>query len=57
MKTIHCYKCQTYLGDIRDAKLKKDMYHVCGKCVRLEQYARKNTGHGYDFLKGIFKNG
>jgi hypothetical protein len=31
-RDIHCHKCQTYLGVIRDAKLRKDIVHVCGPC-------------------------
>lgn len=32
-REIHCKKCRTYLGTIRDAILRKDMVCYCGKCV------------------------
>jgi hypothetical protein len=31
-RDIHCHKCHVYLGVIRDAKLRKDIVHVCGTC-------------------------
>jgi hypothetical protein len=58
MRQIHCYKCGGFLGEIRDAKLKKDMYHVCGKCVRTERtnnMAKNYENPAENFFKGVFK--
>ena len=58
-RELHCYKCGGYLGEVRDATLKKDMYHVCGKCVRIEHAARsaRQQYDGNDFLESIFNFG
>ncbi len=31
-KTIYCKGCNTYLGEIRDAKLKKGIVYLCSNC-------------------------
>jgi len=49
---IQCYKCGKNLGEIRDATLRKNIYHICYEC------AAKNNKPDYDvpdFFKGLFK--
>lgn len=31
-REIYCYECDTYLGVIRDAKLKRGMVFLCADC-------------------------
>ena len=31
-KKISCSCCSKYLGEIRDARLRKGIYHLCGDC-------------------------
>lgn len=31
---IRCYKCGLYLGEIRDATLRKNIWHICEGCAR-----------------------
>ena len=52
LREINCYKCQAYLGEIRDAKLRKDILFVCGKCVRPK--LNKENDETVDMLKGLF---
>jgi protein-arginine kinase activator protein McsA len=53
-KDIHCYKCSKYLGVIRDAKLHKDMYYICGSCARPKSKRSEEYNEVPDFLKDIF---
>jgi len=48
--TIHCVKCGTYCGEIRDASLKKGLKYICGSC-----YANGKTDAIPDFFKEIFR--
>ena len=52
LREINCYKCQAYLGEIRNAKLRKDILFVCGKCVRPK--LNKENDETVDMLKGLF---
>ena len=36
-REIRCYECDIYLGCIRDAKLKKNIYFVCYECASNKQ--------------------
>jgi RNase P subunit RPR2 len=56
---IYCSGCSTYLGIIRDAKLRKGIVFLCKNCgtkrVALEMQ-RKTGGSGMDELFGaLFK--
>jgi hypothetical protein len=33
MRKIYCYTCKEFLGEIRDATLRKDIKYQCGKCA------------------------
>lgn len=35
-RKVHCYKCGKYLGEIRDATLRKNIYHICEFCASVE---------------------
>ena len=49
-KRIECYKCGKFLGIIRDGLLHKDLYYICGKCVR--PVRQKSVMP--DFMKEVF---
>ena len=58
-RKIYCAGCDTYLGIIRDAKLRKDVKFLCENCeikrVALEMQ-RKTAGSGMDEIFGaLFK--
>ena len=48
---IYCSECGTYCGEIRDAKLRKNLKFVCNGC----HTAREKTDIP-DFLHGLFRN-
>lgn len=53
MKFINCKKCKKYLGEIRDATLRKGVVYMCEQCSRTEP-----QGQGDDilkFMKGFMK--
>lgn len=52
-RQIHCKKCSCYLGEIRDAKLKKGIVNICGKCY--DEKIEKPINYDSDF-GGIFKD-
>jgi RNase P subunit RPR2 len=54
---VYCSKCNVYLGEIRDARLRKDIVMLCGKCnAKMKaQESVGNYGDVPDFLKGLFK--
>jgi hypothetical protein len=43
-RQIYCIKCKKYLGEIRDAKLHKEINYICKKCLeneeRFERFAK-----------------
>lgn len=46
-RAIECSRCHTYLGEIRDAQLKKGMVHMCDSCdtaYRSLEMAHKYAG-------------
>jgi len=49
-KLLYCAKCRTYLGEVRYATLKKNIVHMCGKCM--EEITGLNN-----FMNGIFGQG
>lgn len=60
-RTIHCQDCNKYLGEIRDAKLRKGIRHYCEDCDRRNRAARRLSeaaGQGRnplgDMLAGIW---
>lgn len=34
MRKIHCHLCGKYLGDIRDATLRKGTKYICEECTK-----------------------
>jgi len=62
-KIIHCKDCGTYLGEIRDAKLKKGMTFVCEGCTRERDMTETVRDHQKekldrsvaDFMSGLMK--
>lgn len=46
MKKIHCEKCHKYLGEIRDATLRKGIVYTCSECAKPK----------YDFASELFAN-
>ena len=59
-RIVYCNKCGSYLGEIRDAKLKKGMTFACGVCPTATPKEKvKRTGDSAvdDLMKifGMFK--
>lgn len=52
MRKIYCYKCQCLVGEVRDAKLKKDLLFLCKDCYDKETY-RKNNNKPFDCPPGF----
>ena len=50
-KRIECYKCGKFLGIIRDGLLHKDLYYICGNCIKS---VREKKNEMPDFMQGIF---
>jgi predicted SprT family Zn-dependent metalloprotease len=47
---IYCAKCRKYLGEIRDAKLRKGTAYLCAECERdLKKVDMP------DFMRGLFR--
>ena len=62
MKTIHCKDCNIFLGDIRDATLKKGITYLCSDCNikrvaadMMRKNAKYDLPEGFDKLFGGFK--
>lgn len=58
-RDIHCVDCGTYLGEIRDAKLKKNISHVCSICTDIRKRDRITGSRDSDFMSmfgDMFKN-
>lgn len=54
MKHINCHLCNKYLGEIRDAKLRKGTVHICHECSSALAISRKKPYSDIpDFLKGF----
>lgn len=53
-RKIFCSECKTYLGEIRDAKLKKDMAHLCAKCESARRLMKTAMGTKDNPLKDLF---
>lgn len=56
-RKIHCSRCKKYVGEIRDAKLIKDLSHTCKSCqqdlVALElAYKYQQDKKGEDLFGG-----
>ena len=55
---VYCYLCHLYLGEIRDAKLKKEISYLCKDCVSIIKLKFTNTqtpSNVSDLFGGIFK--
>lgn len=58
---IYCIKCNLYLGNIRDAKLRKDIKYLCEKCnIQREalelKYNNQKESNSFDqYFRDIFK--
>ena len=56
---IHCSKCSIYLGEIRDAKLRKNISFLCNACEtsRVALEMKETTGYSKpDVFGDIFKD-
>lgn len=53
-REIHCAGCGTYLGEIRDARLRKDLVTYCQPCATEREQRQEDGGPVVDFLKGVF---
>lgn len=42
-REIYCHKCGIYLGEIRDATLRKGIQYTCASCVTGNAKRRKET--------------
>ena len=61
-RKINCKSCKTYLGEIRDAKLKKGISYLCRSCENKRKIAFSRSHmkgadkHDIpDFMKGLFR--
>ncbi len=52
-KQINCYLCKVYLGEIKDARLRKDTLFICEKCSK-PRPKTKDDDETVDMLKGFF---
>ena len=43
-RKIYCSECKTPLGEVRDAKLKKGMVHLCSKCESARKLLKAAAG-------------
>ena len=50
-RQIYCYKCQCYLGEIRDATLKKGILFLCPVCYNASKMKNYDLPSG---LKDLF---
>jgi len=58
MKKISCTYCGKFLGIIRDAKLRKNIYHMCKECRMVSKPNRTkpmDLPEGFDKIFGGFK--
>lgn len=59
-KKIYCTGCNTYLGIIREATLRKDVHCLCKKCevkrlaLEMQRNSRPSVDMG-EIFGGIFK--
>ena len=54
-RKIYCNKCKVYLGEIRDAKLRKDVCFSCYSCVSKNKNSHTtNKNEMPDFMKNLF---
>lgn len=58
---IYCVGCDKYMGEIRDGKLRKEIYFLCENCnlKRMASDMKNKGGNNYknyyeDLLKGYF---
>jgi hypothetical protein len=51
MKFINCKKCRKYLGEIRDATLRKGIVYMCEQCSRPEPQWKEPQRQEDDVLK------
>jgi len=60
MRKIYCQKCKKYLGEIRDAKLRKDIAFLCKDCetqrMALELRFSKTTNSKKGGLEDLLKD-
>ena len=54
MRKIYCSECKAYLGEIRDAKLKKGMAHLCSKCESARKLMKTTSGPGKNPYEKMF---
>ena len=52
---IRCYKCGLYLGEIRDATLRKNIWHICEGCARPKKKDCDLPKEFKDLFGGAFK--
>lgn len=56
MRTIQCECCKVSLGEIHDAKLRKDIKYLCAKCLEMNiSSSRYSSDFASDFMNDIFK--
>jgi hypothetical protein len=54
-RIIYCYKCNVYVGTIRDAKLMKGLSFICATCVKKEkQDTTLNIPKSNDAFNNLF---
>ena len=56
VRSIRCHRCDCYLGEIRDAKLKRGMAFICTECASAIKKVKPNSQSSPDStLDGLKK--
>jgi len=53
---INCCICNLYLGEVRDATLRKNVAHICKDCLQKVRSANKRKRNSDDMLPPEFKS-
>jgi len=53
---LKCIKCGKYLGEIRDANLRKNITHLCKECTAILIKPKQKKEEVNDFFNEFFKD-
>ena len=55
-RKIHCEDCKTYLGEIRDATLRRNIKHYCHECSSINNQFMATDTEIAAFVKAHYKD-